>query len=695
MIFKSEIIFVKLIIPLILGIITAYFFQTETTLYYTQNILLAILTTISLMILLYKRLKIWLYKKTVASILYLLFFLLGAWLCLVNTNFLKRDYFARNNYPQLKVWVANEPQQKEDILRFEVNIEKGYLNNKAHKASGKLLVALKLDSLKPIKLQYGDELLMIGNYNAVEPPYNPYEFDFKKWLAAKNIYQQTFIRQDQLIQTKENVGNPIIRYALQLRKRQIDTYRQLIKDDEAFAVASTLVLGYRADLSKETLAAYSKTGTIHALSVSGMHVGLVYLMLHAMLFFLNRKKATIIIKIIFIILAIWAYSLITGFAPSVLRSAIMLSIYILSKQFKKSNNSYNILAFAAFTLLIYNPFFIWDVGFQLSFISVFGLIYLQPKIYEWLHFKNKIADQIWNVTALSLSAQLVTMPLSVYYFHQFPMYFIISNLFILIPVSLMMYLGLGILVLKVYFLAPIFEWIIIINNSGLKWISTLPYASLSQIWLNPWQLLLLCLLVIFLIVGLIYYQKKTIYLSLIILFIFQMSINYQKINRLYEKDILLFSLRKNYAAAFIEGKRAIIMTDLKTNNKNYEFFIKPAIDRKNIKTIKFISWQDDYNAGNFTKNNHQIHFNNISFLLLDSSFNHKKLEGRPYFYTIWKHQNPKFSIENLKNEVSFKELILDATNKDYYLAKSLRQADSLNISITILKKQKSHTLNID
>ena len=190
-----------------------------------------------------------------------------------------------------------------------------------------MLIALKIDSLKPIQLNYGDELIITDKYLPIEPPYTPGEFDFQAWLAAKNVYQQTFINQDQLIQLNESKGNAIIKYAITQRKKQVAIYRQLIKNDEAFAVASTLVLGYRADLSKETLAAYSKTGTIHALSVSGAHVGIIFFLLNAMLSFLDRKRALKILKVIVICSLIWYYALLTGFSSSVLRSAIMITIF--------------------------------------------------------------------------------------------------------------------------------------------------------------------------------------------------------------------------------------------------------------------------------------------------------------------------------------------------------------------------------
>lgn len=670
-------------------------FQNEQLLRVLYFVLTSLLVITALINTFYKKLKAWNYKKLIGTLYYLVYFITGIFIGLFHTDFLNVNYFAKKQYEQLKVYVNDEPKQTNDILRFEVVVTHGYLNQKPENCTGKLMIALKLDSLSPIKLNYGDQLLIAAEYLPVEPPYNPAEFDFKAWLAAKNIYHQTFIRQEQLVKLGDNNGNPIIKYALEVRKRQVDIYRKLIKDDEAFAVASTLILGYRADLSKETLAAYSKTGTIHALSVSGMHVGIIYIMLNWLLAFLDRKRAGRIFKVVLICSLIWYYSLLTGFSPSVLRSAIMLTAFILAKQLQRSNNSYNVLAFTAFALLIYDPFLIWDVGFQLSFLAVFGLVYYQPKIYKWFYFKNKWADRLWSAVAMSLAAQLATLPLSIYYFHQFPVYFIISNLFILIPITVLMYGGIAILLLRVYFIAPAFECLITFTNSGLKWISELPYAGITEIWLNKWELALFCLLMLLLTLGLVHYKKKYIYAGLATLLVIQISFAYQKIIANKQEELILFSLRKNFAAAFINGNESILFTDLTPTDRNFEFFVKPTLDQKQIKKIRFVGWNEEFQSKNMVKNSHQINYKGKQFLLLDESFNYKKLSDNHRFDFIWMHQSPKQRLPQLKNEIQFSNLIVDASNKDYLIAKFGQQADSLNINTYILKKQKAVTLKLN
>lgn len=643
----------------------------------------------------YKQLKIYNYKGFIGLLFYVFLFIFGGLICLLHKQSLKKDYYANQSFEYLKGYINNEPQLSNHILRAELAVTTGFKHNVPQKVSGKLLIALKLDSIHPIDLKYGDELLIAAKYLPVEPPYNPAEFDFKSWLASKNIYHQAFINQDHLIKLNATKGNPILKYAIRLRQEQVKTYSRLIKDKEALAVASTLVLGYRADLSQETLSIYSKTGTIHALSVSGMHVGIIYIFLNWALFFLDRNRLLKIGKLLLISFLIWYYALLTGFSPSVLRSAIMLTVYIVAKAFHRNSNNYNILAFTAFCLLVYDPFLILDVGFQLSFLAVFGLIYLQPKIYKWIYVRDKWLDKLWSTVALSLAAQIATFPLSIYYFHQFPIYFIFSNLFILLPLTAMMYLGIVLLVLRLYFIAPLFEWIIIFTNNGLKWIANLPFSGITSIWLSRWQLILLCMVLTLFIFALANFKKKLLMASISGLLIFQSLTAYHKLVAKHQRKILFFSLRKEYAAAFIDGNEAVLLSNLTLTDKNFTFFIKPALDQMQIAKLHLINWEQDTILPSFIKRNHQINFQQYRILLIDNSFNYKQIANFPAFESIWLHQNPKVKIKDLRSTVLFSTLLIDATNRDYAIDKYATEANKFKLLTQILKKNNSYLIDLN
>jgi len=692
--FKAEYVFVRILAPLIIGIGFFYFFQTEEMVLIISIIFgFTLLSTLVLNIT-YKKLNTYKFKGVIGILIFTFFFILGGLLCLLNNEKLKFDYFGKEDYQKLKIWVNNEPEQSNNILRFKARVVSGYKKGEQVKLSGQLLLALKLDVINPIKLKYGDELIVAANCLEVEPPYNPAEFDFKHWLASQNIYMQTFLNQKQILKTKNNIGNPVIKFALDLREKQIEKYRKLLKNEEAFAVASTLILGYRADLSKETLAAYSKTGTIHALSVSGSHVAIIFFVLDFMLLFLDRRKGTKILKFILICSLIWAYALITGLSPSVVRSAIMITIFIVAKTFAKNKNGYNTLAFAAFCQLVYNPFLIWDVGFQLSYISVFGLIYLQPKIYKHIYIKNNWVNKIWELIALSLAAQLVTFPLCIYYFHQFPVYFLLGNLFISIPLILIMILGIAVLIPFVDKLSPIFEWIIVSTNNTLKWIADLPYSTLSSVWINLPELILLSFALGLFVYALVKYNKRSMFTALLLFIAYQSLIAYNDWKTINQKKVIFFTLRKNYAAAFISGSKAVIVTDLPENDKNFQFFVKPALEQSQVNKFNFVNLKKDTILPNFILMNKQIIFNKYKILIIDESLNYKKLLVHGDFSSIWITGNTKFKLEKLPKEIRYRNLIIDATNRDYKIAEIKALAENIKLEHHILKKNPAYLVQL-
>src|SRR6202012_1473403 len=311
-------------------------------------------------------------------------------------------------------------------------------------------------------------------YTTVNQPFNPAEFNYKRYLANQNIHYQEFLFPGQYRAFGKGGGNALISQSLQLRQYFVAKLKRNMRDTNAIAVASTLILGYKADLSNDVLQAYSKTGTIHVLSVSGAHVAIIYILLTLVLGFLDRFSYGKLLKAVIIITLIWYYSMVSGFSPAVCRAAVMISMVIIGKTFVRYINTLNILAISAFMLLLYDPFFITDVGFQLSYLAVFGLIIFQPIVYKWLTFKNKWADKLWGLCSVSIAAQVITFPLSAFYFHQFPIYFLISNLLIVIPTEIIMISGIAYLLLpQVPYLSKaiafVLEWSILIMNKFLTW----------------------------------------------------------------------------------------------------------------------------------------------------------------------------------------------------------------------------------
>lgn len=541
--------FVRILLPFAGGILLFYgraFWNGQSLI--AWNAALCIVLFIYLLIAnrLYKRIRLYRFKGFNGLVWSVFIFFFGALWVILHNESLDEDHYANKPHQFLKIKVNDEPRLKNNILRFKAKVGFCYdhLEDNGNKATGSLMVSIATDSSNRLSLNYGDELIIPYKISTIKTPKHTSDFDYKAWLAAQNIHHQTFLRQADLIKLPGSDGHPIISFALKLRKEQVGFYRQIMKDDDAFAVAATLILGYRTDLDKETQDIYSKTGTIHALSVSGMHVGLVCLVLNWLLQFMNRRRWSNIIKLVLILVSVWFYALLTGFSPSVLRSVIMLSVFIIAKSFARKTNNYNIMAFAACCLLLYNPFLIWDIGFQLSFLAVAGLIWLQPMIQNWWHIEQDWLYKIWGAVAMSLAAQLATFPFTLYYFHQFPVYFLISNLFILLPIAVLMYMGIIILLFRIEVLGPAFEWLISFTNKGLTWIAALPFSSVSGIFISKIQLVVLCVTLLLFVFALSGYKKRLLFASLIGLLIFQLLSTRDKLKMAGQTNTMLTEMYK-------------------------------------------------------------------------------------------------------------------------------------------------------
>ncbi|MFD2871504.1 ComEC/Rec2 family competence protein [Mucilaginibacter ximonensis] len=347
---KGEIPFIVLLLPFLAGIWLGLFLSSALFLYWVI-IPLAILNSIFITLNFgYTQLRLYKSKWIGGLLIHLILFFAG-WFCVIGNNELNQAaHFSKHPSQQLIARINSEPNLKNGLVRFTAHIEA--LENQKHlsPSTGTLLIAIK-DSAA-VQLKYGDVLLIPSSYTTVDPPFNRAEFNYKRYLANQNIYQQSFLYAGQYKVLAHDQGNTVIAYALKLRQHLVRKLKNNIHDTSAVNVASTLILGYKADLSNELLQAYSKTGTIHILSVSGGHVAIIYLMLNILLGFMGRYKRGKAIKAVLIISLIWYYALLTGFSPAVCRAAVMISLIIMGKTYSRYINTLNILAVSAFFLLL-------------------------------------------------------------------------------------------------------------------------------------------------------------------------------------------------------------------------------------------------------------------------------------------------------------------------------------------------------
>ncbi|MBO7653120.1 MAG: ComEC family competence protein, partial [Bacteroidales bacterium] len=327
--------------------------------------------------------------------------------------------------------VADDPKIKESNVSLEINVSAIRDGDEWIETSGRTLLYLEKDSASLI-LRTGDRIVFSPELSGIENKGNPEEFDYRKYLAYNMIFSSDYLAGDDWrLVDDEAVGfRPKLS---RLRMKLVGLLRDFGLSDDEVSVMSAMTMGYSDILSDEIRHAYSSAGAMHILAVSGLHVGIIYGIIVFLLSFIKNDKLNWL-KVVLTISLIWLYALFTGLSPSVSRASLMFSLMSLGKLQKNSHGSLNAVFASMFILLVINPYNLVNIGFQLSYSAVIGIIILQPRLYAIFEVKNKFLDWIWSLTTVSVAAQLATMPLCFYYFHQFSNYFLLTN-YVMIPIS--------------------------------------------------------------------------------------------------------------------------------------------------------------------------------------------------------------------------------------------------------------------
>ncbi len=351
------------------------------------------------------------------------------------------------DYGPVILRIADTPRAGEDYWSAEAELVAVSDSLGNWKTSGlKVMARIQSDSgfTAPV---YGDTIAVSGGLGRVKGPVNPDAFDYRNYLSFRSIRWQIQADQYLLLGKSSPEGHALWYWSKQCSAQIREIFRQYRIEGEELALVSALLLGTKDLLSPETGREFSHAGAMHVLCVSGLHVGVIYVMADKALFFLKRWKRLGKLRQILIIAIIWAFAFITGMASSVLRAGLMFSLMAMARMMNRSRINYNILASAALIQLIINPFDIAQVGFQLSYLAVLGIFAFYKPINDLVSMRNQIVSWIWPVMAVSLAAQLATSPLACGLFHIFPVYFLLTNL-IVVPLSgVIIYLAIGLITL--------------------------------------------------------------------------------------------------------------------------------------------------------------------------------------------------------------------------------------------------------
>jgi competence protein ComEC len=415
-----------------------------------------------------------------------------------------------------KAVITKYPEEKQRSWKAEAIIADVFTGTWQHKGGKIVLYFSKADFKEPCR--YGDVLLIKGQPRLVEPPANPGEFNYRQFLAFRNIYHQHFLRSTDVKWIGSDPPGIFMHHAIRARMWADGTLKQFVRGKREQAIASALVLGVTDGLDNELLSAYAATGAMHVLAVSGLHISIIYMILVWLLRPVLRLRSGAWILAVVSLFVLWAYAFITGLSPSVLRAVTMFSFIALARPAGQNTNIYNTLAASAFCLLLFDPFLIMSVGFQLSYLAVLGIVYLQPRLYRLWEPRSRFWDEVWKITCVSVAAQIATFALGLLYFHQFPNYFLLSNLLVIPGAFVVLILGIAVLAASFISAAAsalgfLLTWSIRLLNIVVFTMETFPFSVTDNIHISVAQCWLLMALIVAVILLVRY---KRFYYSLVV-----------------------------------------------------------------------------------------------------------------------------------------------------------------------------------
>ncbi len=474
---------------------------------------------------------------------------------------------------------------------------------KTYKSQGSLLLYFNKHHTRQKPL-VGERFIVRANASRFNDPANPGEFNYKQYLSRHNIHYQLFA--DSVHTFKSEVSETsLYRLAIIFRDQCLDIIRKHIQSPRELGVAEALLLGYKDDLDPDITSAFSRTGTLHVLAVSGLHAGIIFLLISFLTRSLKDRKRGKWVQLFLLLAGLWFYAFMTGLSSSVLRASVMFSIMSIGKILKHKPNIYNTLFASAFLLLLYNPLYIFDVGFQLSYLAVLGIVWIQPMISAWYNPRYKFDKYIWDLLSVSLAAQFLTFPISLFYFHQFPNYFLLSNMLI-IPLTTLILVGLIILLavnwipLMAVLTGKILYGLIWFSNWLVTAIDRLPYSFMNGLYLNFLQLVFIYGIILFLISFLVHKKPWLLFCFLTCTLLCTCLLSYYRYEQNHQRVLVAHQVKGHDVFTCIEGRKAYIISDktFLSDSSAIHFFLEPYLWEKGINTIVKLDQQQNFVATN-------------------------------------------------------------------------------------------------
>lgn len=553
-------------------------------------------------------------------------------------------------------------------------------------------------------LRYGDRIWVAARARPTEPPKNPHAFDYQRYLHYRNLHYQAFVRDSVWGLVDRGHGNWLRRTAYAWRERLLFVLREYFPTQDEYAVASALLLGYKEDLSEELRTTYAQTGSMHALAVSGTHVGLVY----AALYFLIRripwrgswKRWGETMLVLF---GIWTFALITGASPSVVRASTMFTLFLVGKALHRRASTWNVLGATAFVLLLYSPYHLFDLGFQLSFAAVAGIVGIMPVLQRYSPRMPRWLQGAWAVLLVGIAAQLGTLPLSLYYFHQFPVYFWLAGWGVVLGGALYMW-GAGLL-LVLHPLVPqaaeilgagLYYWLFGMNQV-MRFIQHLPGSVVQGIWLSTAAVVCLYVCIAYSTAGIFHGRPRWLLIALSALLVVMVERLIRQVEQVRQCQAVLYAAGRHFLFDFFYGSQLYVWSDsipqrrerfAAESHRSALGFLKPS-ERFQA------SFSQPFRAPNLLVQPPFVQFSDKSIAVIEHAGQLGNTTGVPVpVEALILRQNAQVRLTECLRHFAPKTVVIDASNSPGRARRWAAEGDTLGLAIHDVQRHGAWRLRV-
>jgi competence protein ComEC len=669
--------FLRLLIPVIAGILIQYYFKIKIPVIIYYGIVSFIL--ISFFSFLPEAIR-YKYRQFQGIIIFLFLLVFGLFITWQKDIRNHKNWYGKNKNDSsyLAITINEPPVEKAKSYKALVSAEYIITDDSQRKTIGDLLIYFAKDSFSQ-KLKYGDRIFIKNKLQPIKNSGNPAGFDYAKYLSFQQIFFQSYLKKQDWTLLKGSNATVFKSALFNTREYVIKTIDNYIIGQNESSLAKALLIGYRVDLDKDLVQAYSNAGVVHLIAISGLHLALIYGLLLWITLKIPYLKNTKTVRLIAILICLWLFAFLTGAPPSVMRAAVMFSFIGMGTIFSKRSSVYNSLCGSAFVLLCFDPFVLWNVGFQLSYLAVLGIVVLQKPIKNWFYFKNKILNYTWNMASVSIAAQVFTIPVCFYYFHQLPLLFLIANL-MAIPLATVALWGCIFLItlspfviLSVFVGKAVTAFLWLMNHSVLL-INSLPFVLWSNVFVSIFETILLYLIFIFFIYWLVKKSKAAFKIGLATTLLFSIMVSFNKWKSYRQQKMIIYNIPSHRAIDFIKGNAYLFVgdSDIAENRLLLNYNIIPArisLGANNKSTeSKFVFQQ-----------NNLFQFCDKKIAIIDSSISFLPLKEKIFVNFIIISKNPKINITDLAQTFDCKQYIFDASNSLWKIDQWKKECEELHL----------------